>query len=251
PVGAGGLELESLSYVELSVHIEREFGIQFSDEAVDGFATATLGELVSDIRTRTAGADADTDTGTDTGPPPLGRVGRRGPGGCAEPLRREASAGAQPDHPGRRPGVHRGRRAGRPRLPHPRVVPVPAQRAARHRAGHRPHGRRRADLGHRDPRLPPRRPDRTDRGCRPMSTAPAAPEDVLVTGYGVFTGHGFGEEALRDGVFAGRAAFRTVERFDTGRFRGRYAAAHGADGPPLPGTAPDPRRTPSHAGGPG
>ncbi|MER6598300.1 beta-ketoacyl-[acyl-carrier-protein] synthase family protein [Streptomyces parvus] len=78
-----------------------------------------------------------------------------------------------------------------------------------------------------------------------MSTAPAAPEDVLVTGYGVFTGHGFGEEALRDGVFAGRAAFRTVERFDTGRFRGRYAAAHGADGPPLPGTAPDPRRTPS------
>ncbi|MGW8984355.1 acyl carrier protein [Streptomyces parvus] len=64
PLGAGGLELESLSYVELSVHIEREFGIQFSDEAVDGFATATLGELVSDIRTRTAEADADTDTGT-------------------------------------------------------------------------------------------------------------------------------------------------------------------------------------------
>ncbi|PSK71830.1 hypothetical protein C6W96_14375 [Streptomyces sp. CS149] len=71
PLGAGGLELESLSYVELSVHIEREFGIQFSDEAVDGFATATLGELVSDIRTRTAGADADTGTGTgtDTGAP--------------------------------------------------------------------------------------------------------------------------------------------------------------------------------------
>ncbi|NUV71821.1 MULTISPECIES: acyl carrier protein [unclassified Streptomyces] len=64
PLGAGGLELESLSYVELSVHIEREFGIQFSDEAVDGFATATLGELVSDIRTRTAEADADTGTGT-------------------------------------------------------------------------------------------------------------------------------------------------------------------------------------------
>lgn len=78
-----------------------------------------------------------------------------------------------------------------------------------------------------------------------MSTAPAAPEDVFITGYGIFTGHGFGEEALRDGVFAGRAAFRAVERFDTRPFRGRYAAAHGADGPPLPGTAPAPRRTPS------
>ncbi|MEV8535747.1 beta-ketoacyl-[acyl-carrier-protein] synthase family protein [Streptomyces sp. NPDC051211] len=77
-----------------------------------------------------------------------------------------------------------------------------------------------------------------------MSTAPAVPEDVFVTGYGIFTGHGFGEEALRDGVFAGRAAFRPVDRFDTGSFRGRYAAAHGPDGPPLPGTDRDPRRTP-------
>ncbi|WP_336320947.1 beta-ketoacyl-[acyl-carrier-protein] synthase family protein [Streptomyces lavendofoliae] len=78
-----------------------------------------------------------------------------------------------------------------------------------------------------------------------MSTAPAAPEDVFITGYGIFTGHGFGDEALRDGVFAGRAAFRAVERFDTRPFRGRHAAAHGADGPPLPGTVPDPRHTPS------
>ncbi|WP_336320948.1 acyl carrier protein [Streptomyces lavendofoliae] len=60
PLGVGGLELESLSYVELSVHIEREFGIQFSDEAVDGLANMTLGELVADIRTRMAGGAFDT-----------------------------------------------------------------------------------------------------------------------------------------------------------------------------------------------
>lgn len=64
PLGSGGLELESLSYVELSVHIEREFNIQFSDEAVDGLATTTLGELVSDILTRTAGTHAATDDPT-------------------------------------------------------------------------------------------------------------------------------------------------------------------------------------------
>ncbi|MEV8535746.1 acyl carrier protein [Streptomyces sp. NPDC051211] len=55
PLGPGGLELESLSFVELSVHLEREFDIQFSDEAVDGLVTMTLGELVSEIRARTAG----------------------------------------------------------------------------------------------------------------------------------------------------------------------------------------------------
>ncbi|WP_368732992.1 beta-ketoacyl synthase [Streptomyces alkaliphilus] len=71
-----------------------------------------------------------------------------------------------------------------------------------------------------------------------MSTAP---EDVLVTGYGVLTAHGFGEEALRTGVFAGRPAFRPVERFDTRPFRGRHAAVPATA--PLPGDSPD--RTPS------
>lgn len=69
PLGAGGLELESLSYVELSVHIEREFNIQFSDEAVDGLANITLGELVSDILTRTAGTHAGTGAPTAPGTP--------------------------------------------------------------------------------------------------------------------------------------------------------------------------------------
>ncbi|MEU3933119.1 beta-ketoacyl-[acyl-carrier-protein] synthase family protein [Streptomyces sp. NPDC029044] len=68
-----------------------------------------------------------------------------------------------------------------------------------------------------------------------------APDDALVTGYGVLTAHGFGEEALRTGVFAGRPAFRRVERFDTGPFRGRYAAVPATA--PLPGVGPE--QTPS------
>ncbi|MCI0386305.1 beta-ketoacyl synthase [Streptomyces sp. CNQ085] len=74
-----------------------------------------------------------------------------------------------------------------------------------------------------------------------MSTGP---DDVLITGYGLFTGHGFGEHALHTGIFAGRPAFRPVERFDTSAFRGQHAAAHGTEGLPLPGTTPDARRVP-------
>ncbi|MFB7089777.1 acyl carrier protein [Streptomyces sp. NPDC056296] len=54
PLGADGLELESLSFVELTVHVEREYGIQVDDETVDGFAHTTLGELVAGIRARIA-----------------------------------------------------------------------------------------------------------------------------------------------------------------------------------------------------
>ncbi|GLZ32248.1 3-oxoacyl-[acyl-carrier-protein] synthase 2 [Lentzea sp. NBRC 105346] len=55
--------------------------------------------------------------------------------------------------------------------------------------------------------------------------------DVFVTGYGIFTAHGFGTDALRDGVFAGEHAFGPVDRFDTTPFRGKHAAA-------FPGEAP-------------
>lgn len=67
PLGAGGLELESLSFVELTVHVEREYGIQFDDETVDGFAHTTLGELVDGIRARMADEAPDADT--PVGPP--------------------------------------------------------------------------------------------------------------------------------------------------------------------------------------
>ncbi|MGK5693435.1 acyl carrier protein [Streptomyces sp. URMC 128] len=67
PLGAGGLELESLSFVELTVHVEREYGIQFDDETVDRFAHTTLGELVDGIRARMADEAPAADT--PSGPP--------------------------------------------------------------------------------------------------------------------------------------------------------------------------------------
>lgn len=73
----------------------------------------------------------------------------------------------------------------------------------------------------------------------------APPEDVLITGYGVFTGHGFGPQALREGVFAGRPAFRPVRRFDPAPFRGTHAAAYHGQHAPLPSGPVAPEHTPT------
>ncbi|MFD5826172.1 beta-ketoacyl-[acyl-carrier-protein] synthase family protein [Lentzea sp. NPDC060358] len=57
---------------------------------------------------------------------------------------------------------------------------------------------------------------------------------VVVTGYGVRTAFGDGADALRSGVFAGRAAFGPIERFGTGALRtGVAACAPGPGTPPL------------------
>lgn len=52
PLGPGGLELESLALVELTVYVERQYSISFSDDLVDGLGGATLGELVAEIVSR-------------------------------------------------------------------------------------------------------------------------------------------------------------------------------------------------------
>ncbi|HUQ58558.1 beta-ketoacyl-[acyl-carrier-protein] synthase family protein [Lentzea sp.] len=53
--------------------------------------------------------------------------------------------------------------------------------------------------------------------------------DVVVTGFGVRTAFGDGADALRSGVFAGRAAFGPIERFGTDGLRtGVAACAPGA-----------------------
>ncbi|MBE1501817.1 3-oxoacyl-[acyl-carrier-protein] synthase II [Amycolatopsis lexingtonensis] len=62
-----------------------------------------------------------------------------------------------------------------------------------------------------------------------------AGSDVVITGYGVFTAFGFGEQALLDGVFQGRHGFGPVRRFDTGRFRCDTAATYTGAGPGYPG----------------
>ncbi len=59
--------------------------------------------------------------------------------------------------------------------------------------------------------------------------------DVVVTGYGVFSAFGFGEQALLDGVFGGAPAFRPVTRFDVSRFTCRHAATFDGDGSVPPG----------------
>ncbi|MGJ6968489.1 beta-ketoacyl-[acyl-carrier-protein] synthase family protein [Streptosporangium sp. G11] len=64
-----------------------------------------------------------------------------------------------------------------------------------------------------------------------------SPDDVVITGFGVFTAFGFGEKALLDGVFSGRPAFQPVRRFDTARFRCSSAAVYEGDGPPAPDVA--------------
>ncbi|MEU4565455.1 beta-ketoacyl-[acyl-carrier-protein] synthase family protein [Micromonospora sp. NPDC023956] len=51
-------------------------------------------------------------------------------------------------------------------------------------------------------------------------------DEVVVTGYGVFTAFGFGAEALRAGVFSAEPAFAKVTRFDTSRYRAQYAAEY-------------------------
>ena len=48
--------------------------------------------------------------------------------------------------------------------------------------------------------------------------------EVVVTGFGVTTAFGHGEDALLGGVFAGRAGFRQVSRFDPTPYRCRWAA---------------------------
>lgn len=77
-----------------------------------------------------------------------------------------------------------------------------------------------------------------------MTTPAATTEDVVVTGYGVFTAFGFGAKALRDGVFAGRSAFGPVTRFDPAAFHATYAAEYTGKGPEVPGVPIGPGTTP-------
>jgi len=53
--------------------------------------------------------------------------------------------------------------------------------------------------------------------------------DVVITGYGVFTAFGYGADALRGGVFAGKHRFGPITRFDTTGFRGNIAGTHPDD----------------------
>ncbi|MEU8622542.1 beta-ketoacyl-[acyl-carrier-protein] synthase family protein [Streptomyces sp. NPDC048623] len=71
--------------------------------------------------------------------------------------------------------------------------------------------------------------------------------DVAITGYGVFTAYGFGAQALREGLFAGRDAFTPVTRFDSTPYYADRAATYEGEGPEIPGTPVKPGVTPGQA----
>ncbi|WP_416981239.1 beta-ketoacyl-[acyl-carrier-protein] synthase family protein [Streptomyces sp. T028] len=71
--------------------------------------------------------------------------------------------------------------------------------------------------------------------------------EVAITGFGVLTAFGFGAEALRDGVFAGRTGFTPVTRFDPAPYRAKRAATYEGDGPSIPEVPVKPGYTPAQA----
>jgi len=48
-VGSGGLDLDSLSLIELTLRLEARFGVQIPDGDIEPIGAMTLGELVADI----------------------------------------------------------------------------------------------------------------------------------------------------------------------------------------------------------
>ena len=54
PIGTGGIDLESLSLVELTRRMEREFGVKIPDSDIEAIGAMTLGQLAADIVRRKA-----------------------------------------------------------------------------------------------------------------------------------------------------------------------------------------------------
>lgn len=54
PIGTSGIDLESLSLVELTLRLERQFGVSIPDSDIEALGAMTLGELVADIARRQA-----------------------------------------------------------------------------------------------------------------------------------------------------------------------------------------------------
>ena len=54
PIGAGGIDLESLGLVELTLRLEREFGVKIPDTDIEAICAMTLGRLAADIVRRKA-----------------------------------------------------------------------------------------------------------------------------------------------------------------------------------------------------
>ncbi|MBO0804527.1 MAG: acyl carrier protein [Nocardiopsaceae bacterium] len=56
PLGADGIDLDSLSLIELTLRIEHRFGVQFPDTDIEPVGAMKLRELVDDVIARSAAA---------------------------------------------------------------------------------------------------------------------------------------------------------------------------------------------------
>ncbi|QQM42271.1 acyl carrier protein [Streptomyces liliifuscus] len=56
PVTVGGLDLDSLSLIELTLRLESRFGVEIPDTDIEPLASLTLGSLVAEIVRRGAKA---------------------------------------------------------------------------------------------------------------------------------------------------------------------------------------------------
>ncbi|MDX3227642.1 acyl carrier protein [Streptomyces sp. ME19-01-6] len=56
PVTVGGLELDSLSLIELTLRLESRFGVEIPDADIEPLASLNLGQLVSEVARRGAKA---------------------------------------------------------------------------------------------------------------------------------------------------------------------------------------------------
>jgi acyl carrier protein len=52
PLGAAGIDLESLALAELAVRVEDEYQVKFAEDEMEAVAAMTLGELVEMITAR-------------------------------------------------------------------------------------------------------------------------------------------------------------------------------------------------------
>ncbi|QUQ67364.1 acyl carrier protein [Kutzneria sp. CA-103260] len=54
PIGTSGIDLESLSLVELTLRLEREYDVKIPDTDIEAIGAMTLGQLAADIVRRKA-----------------------------------------------------------------------------------------------------------------------------------------------------------------------------------------------------
>lgn len=56
PLGSGGIDLDSLSLIELTMRLERRFEVEFPETDIEPLGAMSLGELVADVVKRGAKA---------------------------------------------------------------------------------------------------------------------------------------------------------------------------------------------------